>query len=86
MPLGEVKKYNLEQLRDDAHELKVVFVDAIKFAIDKDLVKYLYTEVMLRNIHKKVGKIRRGLNDIIETENSEILYKKKLNCLTELLC
>ena len=86
MPLGEVKKYNLEQLRDDAHKLKEVFVDAIKFAIDKDLVKYLYTEVMLRNIHKKVGKIRRGLNDIIETENGEILYKKKLNCLTELLC
>ena len=81
MPLGEVKKYNLEQLRDDAHELKEVFVDTIQFAIDNDLVKYLYTEVMSRNIHKKVGKIRMGLNDIIKTENVEILYIKK----TELL-
>ena len=77
MPLGEVKKYNLEQLRDDAHELKEVFVDTIQFAIDNDLVKYLYTEVMSRNIHKKVGKIRMGLNDIIKTENVEILYIKK---------
>ena len=81
MPLGEVKKYNLEQLRDDAHELKEVFVDTIQFAIDNDLVKYLYTEVMSRNIHKKVGKIRMGLNDIIKTENVETLYIKK----TELL-
>ena len=81
MPVGEVKKYNLEQLRDDAHELKEVFVDSIQFAIDKDLVKYLYTQVMLQNIHKKVGKIRMGVNEIIKTENVEILYKKK----TELL-
>ena len=81
MPVGEVKKYNLEQLRDDAHELKEVFVDTIQFAIDKDLVKYLYTQVMLQNIHKKVGKIRMGVNEIIKTENVEILYKKK----TELL-
>ena len=86
MPVGEVKKYNLEQLRDDAHELKEVFVDTIKFAIDKDLVKSLYTQVMLKNIHKKVGKIRSGLNEIIKTENVEILYKKKMNCLTGLLC
>ena len=81
MPVGEVKKYNLEQLRDDAHELKEVSVDTIQFAIDKDLVKYLYTQVMLQNIHKKVGKIRMGVNEIIKTENVEILYKKK----TELL-
>ena len=81
MPVGEVKKYNLEQLRDDAHELKEVFVDTIQFAIDKDLVKYLYTQVMLQNIHKKLGKIRMGVNEIIKTENVEILYKKK----TELL-
>ena len=86
MPVGEVKKYNLEQLRDDAHELKEVFVDTIQFAIDKDLVKYLYTQVMLQNIHKKVGKIRMGVNEIIKTENVEILYKKKLNYLTGLLC
>ena len=79
--LEKVKKYNLDQMRNDVHKLKEVFVDTIKFAIDKDLVKYLYTQVMLRNIHKKAGKIRSGLNDIIETENIEIFYKKKTEVL-----
>ena len=85
MPVGEVKKYNLEQLRDDTHELKEVFVDTIKFAIDNDLVKSLYTQVMLRNIHKKVGKIRIGVNEIIKTENVEILYKKKSELLDRIV-
>ena len=57
---------------------------------DMDLVKYLYTQVISQNIHKKVGKIRRDLNNIIiiETKNVNILYKnkKKLNCFTGLLC
>ena len=81
MPVGEVKKYNLEKLRDDAHELKEVFVDTIKFAIDKDLVKSLYILVMLQNFHKKVGKFRIGVNEIIKTKNVEILYKKKSDLL-----
>ena len=81
MPVGEVKKYNLEQLRDDAHELKEVFVDTIQFAIDKDLVKSLYTLVMLRNFHKKVGKFRIGVSEIIKTENVEIIYIKKSELL-----
>ena len=71
MPVGEVKKFNLEKLKDDAHELKEIFVDTIQFAIDKDLVKYLYTLVMLRNLHKKVGIFRIGVNEIIETDNVE---------------
>ena len=72
----EVNKYNSEQLRNDAHKLKEVFVDTIKFAIDKDLVKSLYTLLMLRNFHKKVGIFRIGVNEIMKTENDEIIQKK----------
>ena len=76
MPLGKVKKFILEQLRDNAHILKEIFVDTIQFAIDNELVKYLYTKVIARNIHKKIEKIRMDLNDLIITENLEIFYKK----------
>ena len=46
------------KLRNDVHKLKEVFVDTIKFAIDKDLVKNLYTLLMLQKLIKKVGKYR----------------------------
>ena len=76
MSVEKVNKYNLEELRNDAHKLKEVFVDTIKFAIDRDLVKYLYTLIMLRDFHKKVGIFKIGVNDIIETENNELKHKK----------
>ena len=74
--LEKVKKYNLEKMKNDVHKLKEVFVDTIKFAIDKDLVKYLYTLLMLRNFHKKVGIFSIDVNDIIKTEKVEIINKK----------
>ena len=76
MSVEKVNKYNLEELRNDAHKLKEVFVDTIKFAIDRDLVKSLYTLIMLRDFHKKVGIFKIGVNDIIETENDELKHKK----------
>ena len=76
MSVEKVKKFNLDQMRNDVHKLKEVFVDTIKFAIDKDLVKYLYTLLMLRNFHKKVGIYRIDVNEIMKTENDEIIQKK----------
>ena len=63
-------------MRNDVHKLKEVFVDTIKFAIDKDLVKNLYTLLMLRNFHKKVGIYRIDVNEIMKTEKVEIIKKK----------
>ena len=74
--LEKVKKYNLEKMKYDVHKLKEVFVDTIKFAIDKDIVKYLYTLLMLRNFHKKVGIFSIDVNDIIKTKKVEIINKK----------
>ena len=74
--LEKVKKYNLDKIKYDVHKLKEVFVDTIKFAIDKDLVKYLYTLLMLRNFHKKVGIFRGDLNNIIKTKKVKIIIKK----------
>ena len=65
MSVEKVKKYNLDQMRNDVYKLKEVFVDTIKFAIDKDLVKYLYTLLMLQNFHKKVGIYRIDVNEIV---------------------
>ena len=72
----DIYTHNLEQLRNDAHKLKEVFVDTIKFAIDKDLVKYLYTLLMLQNFHEKEGIFKIGVNEIMKTINDEIIHKK----------
>ena len=64
-----------DQMRYNVHKLKVVFVDTIKFAIDKDLVKYLYTLLRLEKIHEKVGIYGIGVNEIMKTENVETMRK-----------
>ena len=74
--LEKIKKYNLDKIKYDVHKLKEVFVDTIKFAIDKDLVKYLYTLLMLRNFHKKVGIFRGNSNEIMKTKKGEMMMKK----------
>ena len=66
----------LDKIKYDCHKLNKVFLDILKFAIDKDLVNCLYTLLMLRNFDKKVGKFCGDLNDIIETENDEMTTKK----------
>ena len=82
MSVEKVKKYNLDQMRNDVHKLKEVFVDTIKFAIDKDLVNSLYTLLRLENFDKKVGIYRIDVNEIMKTENVEIIKKKQVHCLT----
>ena len=67
---------SVEKLRNDAHKLKEVFVDTIKFAINRDLVNSLYNLIILRDFHNKVGIFKIGVNDIIETENAELKHKK----------
>ena len=74
--LEKVKKYNLDKIKYDVHKLKEVFVDTIKFAIDKDLVKELYTLLMLRNFPEKVGLFRGDLNNIMKTTIVKIIIKK----------
>ena len=77
--LEKVKKQNLDKIKYDVHKLKEVFVDTIKFAIDKDLVKYLYTLLMLRNFYEKVGIFIGDSNYIMKTEKTEkveIIIKK----------
>ena len=76
----------LDQMRNDVHKLKEAFVDTIKFAIDRDLVKSLYTLLRLEKIDKKVGIHRIDVNEIMKTENVEIIKKNQVNCLTGLLC
>ena len=72
-----VKRKNLQKLkldlvfdemrmRNDTHKLKETFVDTVKFATDKDLVKYLYTLVMWEKIHEKVGKYRISVNEMLK--------------------
>ena len=76
MSVKKVKKYNLEKIKNYVQKLKEAYVDTIKIAIDKDLVNYLYTLLMLQNFHKKVGIFNKDVNDIIETEKVEIIKKK----------
>ena len=73
LELAKEKKYNLYKLRKDVHKLKEVFVDTIKFAIDKDLVKNLHTLLMLRKFHRKLGMY---MNEIMKTEKVEIISEK----------
>ena len=73
LELAKEKKYNLYKLRKDVHKLKEVFVDTIKFAIDKDLVKNLHTLLMLRRFHMKLGMY---MNEIMKTEKVEIISEK----------
>ena len=88
-----VKRKNLQKLkldlvfdemrmRNDTHKLKETFVDTVKFATDKDLVKYLYTLVMWEKIHEKVGKYRIGVNEMLKSKNVDIMKKKQMHCLT----
>ena len=74
--LEKVNKKNLDKIKYDVHKLKEVFVDTIKFAIDKDLVKYLYTLLMLRNFDEKLGIFIGDSNYIMKTEKVEIIIKK----------
>ena len=66
----------LDKMRNDIHKLKETFVDTIKFAIDKDLVKYLYTLLRLEKIDEKLGMHRIDVNEMMKTENVETIRKK----------
>ena len=66
MPV-ERDKNNLIPIRNAVYKLKVNFIDILNFAIDNDFVNPLYTHVILRCVHKKLGKIVMGLNDITVT-------------------
>ena len=74
--IRELKGNCLFRIRIDNHKLKEIFVDTIKFAIDKDLVNYLYTLLMLEKINNKAGMYRICVNEIMKTENVETIHKK----------
>ena len=92
MPIKKEKKFKsdnksdkmkyLDKMKYDCHKLNKVFLDILKFAIDNDLVNFLYTLLMLRKFPEKVGKFCIDLNDIIETENDE-MTKKQTNALCD---
>ena len=80
-----VKKYNLEKIKNDVQKLKEVYVDTIKIAIDKDLVKYLHTLLMLQNFYNKVGIFNEDVNDIIEIKKVEIIYEKTSSLFNQIV-
>ena len=54
--------------------VKKVFVDTIKFAIDRDLEKSLSTLIMLQDFHKKIGIFKIGVNGELKHKKiSELL-------------
>ena len=86
MSVEKVKKFKsdnksdkmkyLDKMKYDCHKLNKVFLDILKFAIDNDLVNCLYTLLMLRKFPEKVGIYRIDVNEVMKTENVEIIQKK----------